>query len=278
MWVLQHWCTICYNIANGYFCATLRQTCSVSTKLYMSATYPINVADIKVQHCLHFAAAWIVYLGCSFFTPLISIENYQYCSNIVTKFYFVFYIGWRSVQHWNNNITTTLLLQWHHMSIATLLQYCLYNTVTILPVDISVQHCGNVAACQSSYALATSPADVGFFAPLISIENYQYCSNVVTKVYFVFYIGWRSVQHWNNNITPTLLLQRHHLRIATLLQQCYNIAYGYFCATLPQCCSVSIKLRISYISCWCCWYKRATLPQRCGIVNCLLRIPFWTIN
>ena len=173
MWVLQHWCTICYNIANGYFCATLRQTCSVSTKLYISATYPTNVADIKVQHCLHFAVAWIVYLGCSFFTPL------------------------------------------------------------------------------------------------ISIENYQYCSNVVTKVYFVFYIGWRSVQHWNNNITPTLLLQRHHLRIATLLQQCYNIAYGYFCATLQQRCSVSTKLRISNVSCQCCWCKSATLPRRCSSVNCL---------
>ena len=124
MWVLQHWCTICYNIANGYFCATLRQTCSVSTKLYISATYPTNVADIKVQHCLHFAAAWIVYLGCSFFTPLISIENYQYCSNIVT----------------NLTLCFTLVGAVCSIEITTLPQHCCYSDIIW-----ALQHCYNIA-------------------------------------------------------------------------------------------------------------------------------------
>ena len=155
------------------------------------------------------------------------------------------------------NISSTLLLHWHHVRIATLLQQC-YN------ISQWIFLCNTVATLQRVNRIAFQQC-----LPAMSVQQckalcVRWCTDIANHV--VCNIACHSVQHCNN-IATTLLLQWHHVCIATLLQWCYNIACGYFCATLRQRCSVSTKLRISNVSRQCCWDKSATLPTRCGSVN-----------
>ena len=77
------------------------------------------------------------------------------------------------------NIATTLPQHCCYNDIMWALQHCC-SSVTILPIDISVQHCGNVAACQPSYALAMSPANVDDM-------KVQHCLNVAAV--WIVYLG-----------------------------------------------------------------------------------------
>ena len=118
MWGLQHCCSSVTILANGYFCATLQQRCSVSTKLHFS-----NVS----QQC-----------QCSSAKPFVCDDALTLLMTLYATLLVTVY-----------NIATTLPQHCCYSDIICGLQHCC-SGVTILPVDISVQHCGNVAAYQPS--------------------------------------------------------------------------------------------------------------------------------
>ena len=142
-------------------------------------------------------------------------------------------IACHSVQHCNN-IETTLPQDCCYSGIMWGLQFCC-SSVTILLIDISVQHCSNIAACQPNCVFAMSPSNV-----TVTVKNLM-CSTL----------------HWHCKSQCATLHCQHSHHVAVTLTSCedcnidapcYNITNGYFCATLRQRCSVSTKLHLSNVS------------------------------
>ena len=196
-------------------CATLPiAVCNIAINtLPQCYSYIDNM--LRLQHC------------CTSATILPAMLQQQYktlcvwhCTDITSH----------SVQHCINNIATVLLLHWHHVRIVTLM-----HRVTTLPMDISVQHCGNIAACQPNCVSAMSPSNV-----TATVQNLV-CSTL----------------HWHCKSQCATLHQQHCHNLAATLTSfedcnieapCYNVTNIYFCATLRQCCSVSTKFHFSNVS------------------------------
>ena len=99
-------------------------------------------------------------------------------------------------------------------------------------------HSGNVAPLQLFW--------------FISTQNISCCCNVtVTSPTYWNIIDGAATLLQCSSITLSFISQRiviQHVRFATLLLQCYNIANGHFRATLQLRCSVSTKLHLSNVS------------------------------
>ena len=120
---------------------------------------------------------------------------------------------------------TTLPQHCCYSDIIWALQHCC-NIVTILPMDISVQHCSNVAACQPSYKIVVRSFKVLFHNHSSTMFNWQWHIEMLQ-------------QHWCN-ITLTILMVLLYREYSRLLQCHCNI--NNFIEHVPWCNNIAAIL------------------------------------